>query len=197
MDCPREPSVPAAAARRRGPEHAMAKTKTKTKTSSRAESRPARSTPERRAARRLPRGAAGGAKTPGARPRARKPAAAEPDGHTSAAGKSLVVVESPAKSRTLHKFLGRNFTVLASNGHVMDLPKSKLGVDLDNDFEPEYVPIRTKNNALAKIKAAAKDAVRIYLAPDPDREGEAIAWHLAESLKSARRPLQRLTFNEI
>ena len=122
--------------------------------------------------------------------RAPKPAA-------SARGKSLVIVESPTKSRTLTKFLGRGFTVMASNGHVMDLPKSQLGVDIENNFEPEYVPIRTKNQALAKIKAAAKDADRIYLAPDPDREGEAIAWHLATALKSARRPLHRLTFNEI
>ena len=112
-------------------------------------------------------------------------------------GGSLVIVESPAKSRTLTKFLGRGFTVLASNGHIMDLPKSKLGVDLENNFEPEYVPIRSKNQALAKLKVAAKKAGRIYLAPDPDREGEAIAWHLAGALKSARRPLLRLTFNEI
>jgi len=123
-------------------------------------------------------------------PKARKPA-------PGARGKSLVIVESPTKSRTLSKFLGRGFTVMASNGHVMDLPKSQLGVDIENDFEPEYVPIRTKNQALAKIKAAAKDADQIYLAPDPDREGEAIAWHLAAALKSARRPLRRLTFNEI
>ncbi len=122
--------------------------------------------------------------------KAAKPAA-------SARGKSLVIVESPTKSRTLSKFLGRGYTVMASNGHVMDLPKSQLGVDIENDFEPEYVPIRAKNQALAKIKLAAKDADRIYLAPDPDREGEAIAWHLATALKSARRPLQRLTFNEI
>jgi DNA topoisomerase-1 len=116
---------------------------------------------------------------------------------TAAAGKSLVIVESPTKSRTLTKFLGRGFTVLASNGHIMDLPKSKLGVDLDNDFEPEYVPIRGKAQALGKIKAAAQAAASIYLAPDPDREGEAIAWHLAAELKSTRRPLARLTFNEI
>jgi DNA topoisomerase-1 len=137
-----------------------------------------------------------------AAPRTKKKAAAKSkpekgDGVPRGGPKSLVIVESPTKSRTLTKFLGRGFTVLASNGHVMDLPKSKLGVDLDNDFEPEYVPIRTKNQALAKIQTAAKDAERIFLAPDPDREGEAIAWHLAEALKSARRPLARLTFNEI
>src|SRR5439155_27148815 len=85
----------------------------------------------------------------------------------------------------------------ASNGHIMDLPKSKLGVDLENDFEPEYVPIRGKTQALTRIKTAARVADRIYLAPDPDREGEAIAWHLAGALKNVRRPIQRLTFNEI
>ncbi|OGF04076.1 MAG: DNA topoisomerase I [Candidatus Eisenbacteria bacterium RBG_16_71_46] len=114
-----------------------------------------------------------------------------------ATGRSLVIVESPTKSRTLTKFLGRGFTVLASNGHIMDLPKSKLGVDIDNDFEPEYAPIRGKTQALARIKLAAATADRIYLAPDPDREGEAIAWHLAGALKSVRRPIRRLTFNEI
>ena len=119
------------------------------------------------------------------------------DGAVSAKGRSLVIVESPTKSRTLVKFLGRGFAVLASNGHIMDLPKSELGVDLENDFEPKYVPIRGKTNALAKIKAAAQDAERIYLAPDPDREGEAIAWHLKGALKGVKRPIQRLTFNEI
>jgi DNA topoisomerase-1 len=112
-------------------------------------------------------------------------------------GRSLVIVESPTKSRTLTKFLGRGYSVLASNGHIMDLPKSELGVDLANDFEPKYVPIRGKSGALTKIKAAAKTADRIFLAPDPDREGEAIAWHLASALKSSKRPIARLTFNEI
>ncbi|HET7224926.1 MAG TPA: type I DNA topoisomerase, partial [Candidatus Eisenbacteria bacterium] len=126
--------------------------------------------------------------------RKRAPAApAEVDGR----GRSLVIVESPTKSKTLKKFLGRGFEVLASNGHIMDLPKSKLGVDLEHDFEPEYVPIRTKNQALAKLKAAAQTVSSIYLAPDPDREGEAIAWHLSNALGGARRPLRRLTFNEI
>ena len=116
---------------------------------------------------------------------------------SKAEGKNLVIVESPTKSKTLNKFLGKDFMVMASNGHVMDLPKSQLGVDVDNNFEPEYVPIRTKNQALGKIRAAAKRAAKIYLAPDPDREGEAIAWHLAMVLKSTKRPLLRLTFNEI
>ena len=112
-------------------------------------------------------------------------------------GKSLVIVESPTKSRTLNKFLGRDFAVMASNGHIMDLPKSKLGVDIDNDFEPQLEPIPTKAAIIAKLKTAARSAERVYLAPDPDREGEAIAWHLSTVLASAGKPMQRLTFNEI
>jgi DNA topoisomerase I len=125
-------------------------------------------------------------------------AAQAPDGEVvRGAGKALVIVESPTKSRTLTKFLGRGFTVLASNGHIMDLPKRDLGVDVDHDFEPTYVPLPSKVKVIAKIRAAAKIAARIYLAPDPDREGEAIAWHLAGALKSAKGPVERLTFNEI
>jgi len=112
-------------------------------------------------------------------------------------GKNLVVVESPTKSKTLTKFLGKDYMVLASNGHVMDLPKSKLGVDVDNDFEPQYEPIHGKKGQLAKIRVAARAAANIYLAPDPDREGEAIAWHLASQLTGVKRPVRRLTFNEI
>jgi len=126
-----------------------------------------------------------------------KSAAAKSAAAKGGRARSLVIVESPTKSRTLTKFLGRGFTVLASNGHIMDLPKGELGVDVDNDFEPTYVPLPAKARPLAKIRAAAKDAERIYLAPDPDREGEAIAWHLANALKAAKRPVQRLTFNEI
>src|SRR5437867_2653747 len=163
----------------------------------------ARATPAKRASRRTSRESAPAAGT-GKPATSRRGAGLKAPGLKSAAGapakdgsRSLVIVESPTKSRTLTKFLGRNFTVVASNGHIMDLPKSQLGVDVENDFEPEYVPIRSKNQALAKIKAAALTADRIYLAPDPDREGEAIAWHLARALKSAHRPLERLTFNEI
>ncbi len=112
-------------------------------------------------------------------------------------GKKLVIVESPTKSKTLNKFLGRDFAVLASNGHIMDLPKSKLGVDIDHDFEPQLEPIPTKAAVIAKLKTAARAAERIYLAPDPDREGEAIAHHLQQVLKAAGKPIQRLTFNEI
>ena len=114
-----------------------------------------------------------------------------------ASGKNLVVVESPTKSKTLNKFLGKDFMVLASNGHIMDLPKSQLGVDVENAFEPQYEPIHGKQAVLAKIRIAARHSATVYLAPDPDREGEAIAWHLASQLKGTKRPVRRLTFNEI
>ena len=95
-------------------------------------------------------------------------------------GKNLVIVESPAKAKTLEKFLGRDYFVLASYGHVRDLPKSGLGIDVEHDFEPEYVAIEGKSKVLGQLKLAAAKANEIYLAPDPDREGEAIAWHLAK-----------------
>jgi DNA topoisomerase-1 len=137
--------------------------------------------------------------------RSRYPAAVEPELDEAeiestgkkAAGKNLVIVESPTKSKTLTKFLGKDFIVLASNGHIMDLPKSQLGVDLDNDFAPVYEQIASKKAVIAKIRAAAKHASMIYLAPDPDREGEAIACHLAIVLQGTKRPIRRLTFNEI
>src|SRR5436189_2126785 len=96
--------------------------------------------------------------------------------------KGLVIVESPAKAKTIQKYLGKGFTVEASLGHVKDLPKSTLGVDIDNEFETEYIVIPGKEKVLAKLKKLALSADNIYLAPDPDREGEAIAWHLAEEL---------------
>ncbi len=118
--------------------------------------------------------------------------------------KSLVIVESPAKARTINKYLGKDFEVEASLGHIKDLPKSKLGVDLEGDFSTEYVVIPGKEKVVAKLKKMAKGAAAIYLAPDPDREGEAIAWHLAEELgdggkkkKGGGTPLHRVTFNEI
>jgi DNA topoisomerase-1 len=119
-----------------------------------------------------------------------------------AAGKNLVIVESPAKARTIGKLLPRNFTVLASVGHVKDLPKNDLGVDVDNDFEPRYVSIRGKGEILRTLKQAASKAKAVYLAPDPDREGEAIAWHLADAIRDTKTkkdpaPVHRLTFNEI
>jgi DNA topoisomerase-1 len=113
------------------------------------------------------------------------------------AGKSLVIVESPAKAKTLEKFLGRDFFVLASYGHVRDLPKSGLGIDVENDFEPQYEAIEGKAKVLGHLKLAAGKARDIYLAPDPDREGEAIAWHLATALSGKDRRMRRLTFNEI
>jgi len=96
--------------------------------------------------------------------------------------KGLVIVESPAKARTIEKYLGKGYTVEASLGHVKDLPKSTLGVDIDNDFETEYIIIPGKEKVIAKLKKLAGSANTIYLAPNPDREGEAIAAHLAEEL---------------
>ncbi|HEX7879694.1 MAG TPA: type I DNA topoisomerase, partial [Candidatus Eisenbacteria bacterium] len=109
----------------------------------------------------------------------------------------LVIVESPSKAKTLTKFLGRGFTVMASNGHIMDLPTSKLGVDIENDFQPEYVAIRGKKKILDDLKKKAREVDVVYMAPDPDREGEAIAWHLRNWLGKANGTLRRLTFNEI
>src|SRR5512145_1450761 len=112
--------------------------------------------------------------------------------------KSLVVVESPAKAKTINKYLGRNYKVVASMGHVRDLPKSKLGVDIDEGFEPSYEVIASRKKVLKDLKDAAKDAEEIFVATDPDREGEAIGWHLAEELGSSnRRKIRRLMFNEI
>ncbi len=112
-------------------------------------------------------------------------------------GKSLVIVESPSKARTLTKYLGKKYTVLASVGHVKDLPKSKFGVDVEHDFAPSYQVIRGKKKVLDEIKAAAKKADVIYLGPDPDREGEAIAWHIAEEFNGAKGKVKRVLFHEI
>lgn len=112
-------------------------------------------------------------------------------------GKSLVIVESPSKARTLNKYLGKKYTVLASVGHVKDLPKSKFGVDVEHDFAPQYQVIRGKKKVLDEIKRAGKTADHIYLAPDPDREGEAIAWHIAEELNGKKGKVQRVLFHEI
>src|SRR5512145_852334 len=112
--------------------------------------------------------------------------------------KSLVVVESPAKAKTINKYLGRNYKVVASMGHVRDLPKSKLGVDIDEGFEPSYEVIASRKKVLKELKDAAKDAETIFVATDPDREGEAIGWHLAEELGTAnQKKIRRLMFNEI
>ncbi len=134
-------------------------------------------------------------------------AEAKSDGETSTGdgkakvakrGRSLVIVESPAKAKTIKKYLGSGYTVKASVGHVKDLPKSKMSVDIDHGFVPHYEIIRGKSKVLKEIKDAAKDVETIYLAPDPDREGEAIAWHIAEELgKKLQGRTRRITFNEI
>jgi DNA topoisomerase-1 len=112
-------------------------------------------------------------------------------------GSALVVVESPAKARTIGKYLGSAYTVKASVGHVKDLPKSKLGVDIENNFEPEYVVMADKKKVIAEIRKAAGEVERVFLAPDPDREGEAIAWHLAEEIRDINPNIQRILINEI
>lgn len=111
--------------------------------------------------------------------------------------KNLVIVESPAKANTIKKFLGSNYEVVASNGHVRDLPKSQLGVDVNNDYEPKYITIRGKGDLLAKLRKEVKKADKVYLATDPDREGEAISWHLSKTLKLDDKNTSRITFNEI
>ena len=112
-------------------------------------------------------------------------------------GQNLVIVESPAKAKTISKYLGKNYTVEASMGHVRDLPKSKLGVDIEDNFTPKYITIRGKGELIAKLKKAAKKADKVYLATDPDREGEAISWHLANILKISEDETCRIVFNEI
>ena len=109
----------------------------------------------------------------------------------------LVIVESPAKVKTIKKFLGSNYTVTASQGHVRDLPKSQLGIDVDNDYEPKYITIRGKGDILATLRKEAKKSDKVFLATDPDREGEAISWHLATALKLDEKKMRRITFNEI
>ncbi|MGI5989153.1 MAG: type I DNA topoisomerase [Lachnospiraceae bacterium] len=111
--------------------------------------------------------------------------------------KNLVIVESPAKVKSIQKFLGKNYTVMASQGHIRDLPKSQLGIDVENDFEPKYITIRGKGPLLASLKKAAKKADTVYLATDPDREGEAISWHLATAMDLNDSNMKRITFNEI
>ena len=112
-------------------------------------------------------------------------------------GQNLVIVESPAKAKTISKYLGKNYTGEASMGHVRDLPKTKLGVDIEDNFNPKYITIRGKGELIAKLKKAAKKADKIYLATDPDREGEAISWHLANILKISEDDTCRIVFNEI
>ena len=114
-----------------------------------------------------------------------------------AAKKNLVIVESPSKAKTIGKFLGSKYKVVASVGHVRDLPKSKLGINIENDFEPQYISIRGKGDLIKELKKEAKAADKIYLATDPDREGEAISWHLAYLLGIDANEPCRIVFNEI
>jgi DNA topoisomerase-1 len=99
-------------------------------------------------------------------------------------GKALVVVESPAKAKTINKYLGRDYKVIASMGHIRDLPKSKLGVDIENDFAEQYESLASRKKVLKELKDAAKDASDIYIATDPDRAGEAIGWHISQKLRA-------------
>ena len=110
---------------------------------------------------------------------------------------ALVIVESPAKAKTIKKYLGAGYVVKASVGHVKDLPKKTMGIDIEHGFAPEYVVIEGKKKVLAEIKQAARTCQRILLAPDPDREGEAIAWHIAEEVRESNPNIQRVLFNEI
>ena len=109
----------------------------------------------------------------------------------------LVIVESPSKAKSIGKYLGRGYKVVACMGHIRDLPKSRLAVDVDNGFEPEYITIRGKSELVKDLKKQAKEADKVFLAADPDREGEAISWHLAQLLGLSETALNRVTFNEI
>src|SRR5712671_2364082 len=142
------------------------------------------------------------AKTVAIKPtRARKGATArivDDEGPSEPGSTSLVIVESPAKAKTIGKYLGRAYKVRATIGHVRDLPEKKMGIDIENGFEPEYVTIPGKEKTVAELKSAARDSREIFLATDPDREGEAIAWHVAQQIKSKNgAPVRRVLFHEI
>ena len=110
---------------------------------------------------------------------------------------NLVIVESPSKAKTIGKYLGPDYIVKASMGHLRDLPKSKMGVDLEQDFTPQYIPVRGKEELIKELKKSASQVDTVYLATDPDREGEAISWHLKELLQLSDEKAKRVTFNEI
>ena len=111
----------------------------------------------------------------------------------------LVIVESPAKARTIGRILGTGYAIKATLGHVRDLPKSELGIDITNDFAPRYITIKKRKEVLGELKKSAEDASAVYLATDPDREGEAISWHLVEAIKLGKKklPIHRVVFHEI
>ncbi|MDN6024446.1 MAG: toprim domain-containing protein, partial [Lactobacillus sp.] len=111
--------------------------------------------------------------------------------------KTLVIVESPAKAKTIEKYLGRNYHVIASKGHIRDLPKSQMGIDFEDNYKPKYISIRGKGDTIKELKSEAKKAKDVYLASDPDREGEAIAWHVAHALNLDEKAKNRVTFNEV
>ena len=140
-----------------------------------------------------------GTKARATKARGRKPVAKKSARRTSAAGKQLVIVESPAKARTVGQILGNRYVVAASQGHLRDLPKSKIGVDIENGFQPSYVTMRDKRTILNELKRAGDEAKAIYLATDPDREGEAISWHLQAAAQWDQRPdpPKRVVFHEI
>jgi DNA topoisomerase-1 len=115
----------------------------------------------------------------------------------SSFGKTLVIVESPAKAKTINKYLGKNYVVEASIGHIRDLVKFRMGIDIENNFEPKYVTVRGKAEVIKNLKKNASVAENILLATDPDREGEAIAWHISEELKESNANIKRVIFNEI
>ncbi|HYA03494.1 MAG TPA: DNA topoisomerase, partial [Syntrophobacteria bacterium] len=112
-------------------------------------------------------------------------------------GKLLLIVESPAKARTLQRYLGNRFDIRASVGHIKDLPQNELGIDLEHGFSPDYRVIKGKDKVVRELRKAAEGVDSIYLAPDPDREGEAIAWHIAEELRSSHKAIYRVLFNEL
>ena len=158
-----------------------------------------RTTATKAAAKRAPAAKGAAKKAPA---RGRKAAVAEEEYPAAPAGStSLVIVESPAKAKTIGKYLGRGYRVRATVGHIMDLPEKKLGIDIDHGFEPELVPIPGKEKTIAELKNAAKDSREVFIATDPDREGEAIAWHVAEQIRPRRGqptvPVRRVLFHEI
>ena len=160
-----------------------------------------KTTTKRAAAKKVPTAKKAAAKKTSGKSGARKVIVEEEYPDEPAGTTSLVIVESPAKAKTIGKYLGRGYRVKATVGHIMDLPEKKLGIDIANGFEPELVPIPGKEKTIADLKSAAKVSKEIFIATDPDREGEAIAWHVAEQIKPKRGqavvPIRRVLFHEI